>query len=479
MDFPITVHRSPSLPFRMPTSLHPLLALGLLLVGGSSLAAQDRRAVVLDSIFAQPATGPGCAVGVLHNGQVTLKHSYGMADLEHQVPITPSSVFYTGSLSKQVTAMAIAMLSQDGVIDLDAPASKWIPEMTGPLAAITIRQMVHHTSGLREKWDLLAMQGVPTDRTVVTQQMVLDLVAKQRELNFTPGSRHLYNNTAYDLLATLVGRASGMSFREFVQQRIFAPRGMARSLFGDRWGEVIRDRVMGYAMQDSQWVRTPALVETVGSGSLHSTLDDMLKWVAWFDDAPASDSALINLLETPGTLTTGDAMNYAFGVVVDSLDGHRRVQHTGSLAGYRTALWRIPGLRWSAVALCNSATAVPTQILAALSRDAVGSEFGMDPLSHGDTGPRLPGPPPVLPADLPGVYRSSELDVTWRVVRRDATLMMLRPGAVDELIIPRGRDTVYIAGKIGRVERDASGAITALLIDWLRSSGLRFTRVPE
>jgi CubicO group peptidase (beta-lactamase class C family) len=462
----------------MLSSLRPLLALGLFLVGGSSLAAQDRRAVVLDSIFAQSATGPGCAVGVLHNGEVTLRRSYGMAELEHQEPITSSSVFYTGSLSKQVTAMAVAMLAQDGVIDLDAPAAKWIPEMTGPLAGITIRQMVHHTSGLREKWDLLAMQGVPTDRTVVTQQMVLDLVAKQRELNFPPGSRHLYNNTAYDLLATLVARASGMSFREFVQQRIFAPRGMTRSLFGDSWGEVIPNRVMGYARRGGQWVRTPALVETVGSGSLHSTLDDMLKWVAWFDDAPASDSTLINLLETPGTLNNGDTLTYAFGVVVEQFGALRRIQHGGSLAGYRTAIWRFPSERWAGVAMCNSASTNPERLIHLLAGLAIPGKFPDDLLPIDRLGPVSAATPP-LPDDLVGGFHSDELGVTWQVKRRDSTLVLVRPGPAEITITPFARDHFRVVMWHVRVERDASGAIVALLVDTGRSIGVRFTLVPE
>jgi CubicO group peptidase (beta-lactamase class C family) len=452
----------------------PPFLLGLLLVGGSSLAAQDARQVQLDSIFAQPATGPGCAVGVRHNGEVTLRRGYGMADLEHGAPITPNSVFYTGSLSKQVTAMAVAMLAQDGVIDLDAPASRWIPEMTGPLAEITIRQMVHHTSGLREKWDLLAMQGVPTDRTIVTQQMVLDLVAKQRELNFAPGSRHLYNNTAYDLLATLVGRVSGMSFREFVQQRIFAPRGMTRSLFADQWGEVIPKRVMGYAQRDSQWVRTPALVETVGSGSLHSTLDDMLKWVAWFDDAPASDSTLINLLETPGTLTTGDAMSYAFGLVVDEWEGRRRIHHTGSLAGYRTAIWRFPSERWAGVVMCNAAWKRPAEKMEAMAQLYLGL----------DVNPRLmavPAPAPgiyegnVIPVDLPGHYTSEELGATWVITDRGEFMGITGPGIQDDRLL-LSQDAMLLDGRWEvRVERDSSGTIVALLVDTGRSLGIRFT----
>jgi CubicO group peptidase (beta-lactamase class C family) len=455
--------------------------LGLVLAGSASLAAQDRRAAVLDSIVAQPATGPGCAVGVRHNGEVTLRRSYGMADLEHQVPITPASVFYTGSLSKQVTAMAVAMLARDGVIDLDAPAAKWIPEMTGPLASITIRQMVHHTSGLREKWDLLAMQGVPTDRTVVTQQMVLDLVSKQRELNFTPGSRHLYNNTAYDLLATLVGRASGMSFREFVQQRIFAPRGMTRSLFLDRWNAILPDRAEGYAWEgypEAYMVRAPALVETVGSGSLHSTLDDMLKWVAWFDDATAADSALITLLETPGTLTTGNATNYAFGLIVDEWEGHRRVHHSGSLAGYRTAVWRIPAIRWSAVVLCNNSTARPDftmweQFLHSMGRPWVDRLGSVSTVAPGIMNSN------VIPDDLPGEYVSPELGVTWVITRQPEYMRITGPGIVDDHVrLSSTAMRVDYRWEV-RVERDASGTIVALLVDTGRSIGVRFTPPPS
>jgi CubicO group peptidase (beta-lactamase class C family) len=462
----------------MPPSLRLLLALGLLLVGGSSLAAQDARQVRLDSLFAGVAGAPGCAVGVHQNGEVTLRRAYGMADLEHQVPITPSSVFYTGSLSKQVTAMAVGMLAQGGVIDLDAPASKWIPEMTGPLAAITIRQMVHHTSGLREKWDLLAMQDVPTDRTVVTQQMVLDLVARQRELNFAPGSRHLYNNTAYDLLATLVGRASGMSFREFVQQRIFAPRGMTQSLFADRWSEVIPNRVMGYARRGGQWARTPAMVETVGSGSLHSTLDDMLRWVAWFDEAPASDSALINLLETPGTLSTDDSLTYAFGVIVDAYNGVRRVQHTGSLAGYRTAIWRFPSERWAAVAMCNGLPPLPERILLELAKVDMPEHFLVEPLPRDRLG-AVSTATPTLPDDLVGEFYSEELAVTWQVKLRGSTRVLVRPGGDEVTIVPFAPDHVRIASWFGRVERDASGTIVALLVDTGRSIGVRFTPPPS
>jgi CubicO group peptidase (beta-lactamase class C family) len=463
----------------MPKTLPSLL--GLLLVGGSSMAAQDGSQAPFYSLAPGVADAPGCAVGVRHNGVVVHQEGFGLADLEHRAGITPSSVFYTGSLSKQVTAMAVAMLAQDGVIDLDAPAAKWIPEMTGPLASITIRQMVHHTSGLREKWDLLAMQGVPTDRTVITQQMVLDLVAKQRELSFTPGSRHLYNNTAYDLLATLVGRASGMSFRDFVQQRIFAPRGMTRSLFADRWGEVIPNRVMGYARQDSQWVRTPALVETVGSGSLHSTLDDMLKWVAWFDDAPASDSALINLLEMPGTLTTGEPTTYGFGLVIDSLDGYRRVQHTGSLAGYRTAVWRIPGMRWSGVALCNDAAARPgfnlwESLQRSLGRpwsDPIGS---VGSISTGPTGMMVGN---AIPDDLPGEYVSPELGITWVITRAPEYTRIRGPGIVNEQVrLSSTAMRVDYRWEV-RVERDTSGTIVALLMDTGRSLGIRFVRVPK
>src|SRR5688572_22617062 len=166
-----------------------------------SAQAPDARNAKVDSIFAvmDRTTTPGCAAGAVQNGKFVHRRGYGMADLERGVPITSETVFYTGSVSKQFTAMAIALLAREGKISLDDPARKYIPEIPENGAAITIRQMVHHMSGLREKWDLFALRGMP-EGYLVTQNDVLEVLKLQRDLNFAPGTEQMYNNTAYDML---------------------------------------------------------------------------------------------------------------------------------------------------------------------------------------------------------------------------------------------------------------------------------------
>src|SRR5690606_35786159 len=171
------------------------------------------------------------------------------------------------SLAKQFTAAAVMLAVTEGEVQLDVPVRRYLRAVPEVARDVTVRQLIHHTGGLREKWDLLAMQGVPPT-TLVTQQMVLDLVRRQRGVNFAAGTRHAYNNTGYDLLASMIEWATTQSLRQYAQQRIFGPLGMERSLYADRYGELIPDRVMGYARRDSAWMQAPAMVETVGSGGL-------------------------------------------------------------------------------------------------------------------------------------------------------------------------------------------------------------------
>jgi CubicO group peptidase (beta-lactamase class C family) len=337
-----------------------LLCLGgsTLLVAPSPAQAPDPLPARVDSIFASiDGTGsPGCAVGAVQNGRFRHRRGYGMADLERRVAITPQSVFYTGSVSKQFTAMSIALLARDGRLALDDPARKYLPELPEAFAAITVRHMVHHLSGLREKWELLQLQGF-RDGNLVTQNDVLELVKRQRELNFAPGDDHLYNNTAYDLLATIVERVSGKPIRSFAAERIFGPLGMTRSQYVDDRTLLVPDRAMGYSAGAGQVTLNPAYVETVGSGSVYSTVEDLARWDESFYTAALGDQDLLRLVQTPGRLNDGTELSYAFGLFVDRWRGLRRVQHGGALAGFRAAIMRFPDERFSAIVLCNFAQA--------------------------------------------------------------------------------------------------------------------------
>jgi len=268
----------------------------------------------IDSMFAEIKAAPGCAVGVRHNGAVVHRAGYGLADLEHRVPITSGTVFYTGSLSKQFTATAVALAEREGLLSADDPIRRWLPEMPAIYDSITIRHLVHHTGGLREKWELLSLKGVPTVTTVITQQMVLDLLSRQRGVLFPAGTMSGYSNSGYDLLATIVERASGESLRAFAEKRIFAPPSMSRAPYGDNEGEVIADRAMGYSNVDGEWQRLAAMVETVGSGSVYASVDDLLAWLASWESGLLGESGVQRRLETRGTLKHGDRLDYAGGI---------------------------------------------------------------------------------------------------------------------------------------------------------------------
>ena len=214
-----------------------IVALG---AGSASAGAQTRLAQLdsanrwVDSIFApySSTSSPGCAVGVVRDGQLAFAKGYGMADLEHDTPITPSTRFYIASLSKQFTAMSIVLLAQEGRLSLDDWVRRWVPQVPSFGAPITLRQLLHHTSGLRDYFTLLALSGWPSDG-LLTEPQFIDLVSRQKNLNFTPGDEFLYSNTGYALLAMVVERASGQSLRDYAADHIFKPLGMTHTEFRD------------------------------------------------------------------------------------------------------------------------------------------------------------------------------------------------------------------------------------------------------
>src|ERR1035438_3209018 len=215
------------------------------LLAASLLAhAQTPTNAPVDHIFEKwdkPAS-PGCALSVMKDGHIIYKRGYGMADLDHDVPITPSSVFHVASVSKQFTAASIVMLAQEGKLSLDDDVRKYIPELPDFHTKITIRHLIHHTSGLRDQWSLLGFAGWRYSLDLITDDDVLDLISRQKSLNFLPGERHVYCNTGYTLLAQIVKRVSGQSLREFTTARIFEPLGMKNTHFRDNHAEIVKNQ---------------------------------------------------------------------------------------------------------------------------------------------------------------------------------------------------------------------------------------------
>jgi CubicO group peptidase (beta-lactamase class C family) len=321
--------------------------------------ATDVHSEKVDQLFAayDKPNSPGCSLGVVRDGKFIYRESYGAASLELGVPLTDQSVFYLASVSKQFTAASIVLAAQQGYLSLDDDVRKYIPELPdyGP---ITLRQMLHHTSGLRDFLTLVYLSGRDIS-DLSSPQDVLTLIARQKGLNNVPGNEFVYSNTNYFLLGVIVQRATRKSLAEFAAQNIFQPLGMTHTRFYDDNTVVIPGRVAAYQPGgDSKFlVDWSTVFDIVGSGGLMSNVDDLRLWDNNFYADKLGKGTLVKELETRGVLNNGNRINYGMGLWLDDYRGLPIVEHSGGTFGYRTELLRFPEQRFSVIALCNVATA--------------------------------------------------------------------------------------------------------------------------
>jgi CubicO group peptidase (beta-lactamase class C family) len=214
----------------------------------------DKSAEKVDALFVQwsKPDSPGCAVAVIKQGQVIYQRGYGLANLDFGIPISSKTAFNIASVSKQFTAMSIALLARQGKLSLDDDIRKYLPEFPQYQSPITIRNLVYHTSGIREYPHLMLAAGIRFQDA--SDEDVLKMLMQQKELNFKPGEEYLYSNSNYFLLAQIVKRASGKSLREFAETNIFKPLGMVNTGFQNDGTEVIRNRATGYSSRNGGWV---------------------------------------------------------------------------------------------------------------------------------------------------------------------------------------------------------------------------------
>ncbi len=283
---------------------------------------------------------------------------YGSANLEYRVPITPQTPFHVASVSKQFTGFAIVLLALEGKLSLDDDIRKHLEEVPDFGTPITIRHLIHHTSGLRDQWETLAMSGWRLD-DVITREHILKMVARQRELNFPPGSEHMYCNTGYTLLAEIVARVSGQSFAEFTSERIFKPLGMTNSHFHDDHEMIVPGRAYSYSKGEHGYRNSVLSYANVGATSLFTTAEDLARWLLNFEDPQVGGSDGIAMMLEPGVLNDGKKLNYAFGLVHSKRKGLDVVSHGGSDAGYRTVVIHLPQKRLGVVVLSNLAAFNP------------------------------------------------------------------------------------------------------------------------
>ncbi len=471
------------------TRLARLCASIILIIGTAYGAARllHAQAVAVapdvDRLFARfDGNTPGCAAGVSAGGRSVLQRAYGMADLEHDIRNTPETIFEAGSVAKQFTAAAVLLLAKDGKLSLDDPVRKYIPELPEYGSPLLIRHMLHHTSGLRDWGEIAAIGGWPRGTRVHTHAHVLDIVSRQRSLNFTPGDQYSYSNTGYNLAAMIVERVSGKPFAEFTQERIFARLGMTHTSWRDDFTRVVRNRAIAYSIGPDRRFHMDMPFENVhGNGGLLTTVGDLLKWNENFVTPKVGDAAFVREQQQTGTFNDGSPERYALGLGIGKYRGVREVSHSGATAGYRAYLARYPDQHVSIAVLCNASTAVPTEYVYKMADMYLGDAVKNAPVA-------TPAAPRARPQDsfhpsaadlavFAGAYTSDEADTTLNVVVQGDSLMLKRRPDSTTRLRPTVPDT-FSAEPLGSVKfiRDAEGRVTGMSISRDRVFDLRFTR---
>jgi CubicO group peptidase (beta-lactamase class C family) len=338
----------------------------------------DDRALEVDQLFAmfdKPGS-PGCSVGIIRAGDFVYKKSFGYASLELAVPLRPSSVFYMGSVSKQFTAASIVLAAEQGHLTLDDDVRKYLPELPNYGYRITLRQMLHQTSGFRDFLDLVFISG-RNAADLASPAEILKLIARQKGLNNVPGDEWVYSNSNYFLLGEVVHRATGKSLADFAAENIFRPLGMSHTLFYDDNTLVVPNRVAAYdpGQEGNFLVDWSTSYDIVGGGGLMSGVDDLLFWDRNFYANKLGKGTLPIELQSHGALNNGNQIDYALGLSLGDYRGLPIVEHSGELFGYHSSFLRFPHQKFSVIVLCNLATAEPEALTRKIADLYLASDF--------------------------------------------------------------------------------------------------------
>ena len=459
----------------------------LLAAAASALLAQETLDPALkarvDKVFAEfdKSASPGCALGIVRDGRMLYRNGYGSANLDFRLPITPNSIFDIGSTSKQFSTMAILLLEQDGKLKIDDDVRKYVPELRDYGAVITIRHLLNHTSGLRD-YLTLADLALYDEDDFYTDDDVLAMIARQKELNFAPGTDYLYSNSGFFLLSTIVKRVSGKTLRAFAEERILKPLQMTNTHFHDDHTEIVRNRATGYApLPGNRFKVSMSTLDMVGDGGIYTSVNDLFKWDQNFYTHKVGGADLLARMQTPSKLNDGKELKYGLGLFVEPYRGLPTVSHGGSWAGFRAELLRFPSEKVSVICLCNLASTNPPQLARRVADVVLEARF-TEPV------PPEPPKPPAKPVASEaktidrtpylGSFASEELGgVVYRFSPGEGSTLVLE-GRHKRTLRPLGGDQ-FDGGrwKVQFSRESAGGPVIGFTIEAGRVRNIRFNRV--
>ncbi|MGD8534818.1 MAG: serine hydrolase domain-containing protein [Candidatus Aminicenantes bacterium] len=412
-----------SMKFRIKCAF--LLAIIIVFLG--SLAQADSLTDQVDELFKtwDKPDSPGCALGVIKDGQFIYRRGYGMANLEYNIPLNSRSVFRIGSTSKQFTAMCIALLEEQGKISVDDSLRKYFPEMPEYANDIKIRHLLHHTSGIRDYLTLWRIAGERNDDFFIDPEVVA-LIARQKELNFNPGDEFLYSNSGYFLLSEIVKSVTGKSMGVFAEEYIFKPLGMKNTHFHDDHTMIVKNRASGYSpLRGGGFRISMTTLGMIGDGGVFTCVDDLLLWDRNFynNRLGKGGQELIDRILTPGKLNNGEGLDYAYGLGIGDYKGLRMISHGGAFVGFRADMIRFPEQKFSVICLANLSRINPSQLARKVADVYLAGQFKEDKTE------KKPTPKPrfikLSEAELKektGAFRNPQTGTIWRISLRKETL---------------------------------------------------------
>lgn len=423
--------------------------------------------------------GPGAAVAVMKDGKIIFSKGYGYADLESDRKITPTTIFHVASVSKQFTAFAIAMLVDQGKLSLNDDIRKYLPEMHDFGTPITINHLVHHTSGLRDQWNLLMMAGWRLD-DVITMDQIMRIVSKQRELNFKPGEEFVYCNTGFTLMAEIVKRVTGQTLNEWTKASVFEPLGMTNTFFYDDHERVVPNRAYSYFKdgRTGEFKKSVLSYANAGATSLFTTVEDLNVWALNFETMKVGNANVMKMMHEPFILNKGDTTDYAMGQSIGKFRGVKSVNHSGGDAGFRSFLVRFPDQHVSIAVASNYAQFGPGGLAFAEANIVLGD--ALEPEKEPVITPEEPRNEPAFDpktqnlSDYTGSYFSDELETRYSFDVKNDTLVSHHQRHNDFKLNPRSADTfnmnflgtvAFTRGKNGKVDgfKASSGRVRNLV----------------
>lgn len=424
------------------------LFLCLILTADTKLGAQALPEPIvkkINSLFKSwdNAQSPGCVVGIVRNDSLIFSKGYGMANLEYAIPNSPETVYHLASVSKQFTAYAIVLLAQQGKLNLDDDIRKYLPWFPNLKQKITIRNLLNHTSGIRDQWQLLGISGTRID-DVITQEHIIKILSKQQGLNFNPGDKFIYSNSGYTLLAEIVKSISGQSLRKFTDSAIFKPLGMSSTHFHDDYTEIERNRAYSYDRKDNTHFSNSVLsYSTVGPTSLFSNINDLAKWVMNFYDTRVGNQQSILQLTQKAKLNDGTELDYAAGIIAANYKGWKQYKHDGADAAYRTYITVFPELKTGIIVLSNLSEIYAQEKAGQIADLLISEKTAVPKAEEKKRDVKIPVAELPFMAKQQGDYFSNEVNMTMSLTLKNDSLYQHMGTNTNDYLMTRESKSTY------------------------------------